>query len=209
MPRWEKSCANWPWYDSMEIGLLRHIHPKFYHYHGNPGVTQSTQTLSKQRKIGNHGNEMWLNHSLSHTTPTHQVMSSRRKSIDNKCFTEQAQRHVSKKNFLTLKDMTDRFSRNVGQELPPYAAWYPRRAEISPTCHMSKIQMVIFQRNLLILTTFFRLQIWVHTPSVQRQVCRRLVTPFRKVQRLYLKLGHFSCPHKRHPTGCDHHKTWL
>jgi basic membrane lipoprotein Med (substrate-binding protein (PBP1-ABC) superfamily) len=106
----------------METGLLRHMQSKFYHYYGNPGVTQSTQALSKQRKIGNHGNEMWFSHSLSHTTPTHQVMSSRRKSGDNKCFKEQAQRHVPKNNFVTLTDGTDRLSRNVGKELPPYAA---------------------------------------------------------------------------------------
>jgi len=42
----------------METGFLRHISPKFYHYRGNPGVTQSTQVLSKQRKIGDYGNEM-------------------------------------------------------------------------------------------------------------------------------------------------------
>jgi hypothetical protein len=49
-------------------------------------------------------------------------MSSRRKSGDNKCFKEQAQRHLSKNNFLALRDGMDRLSRNVGKELPPYAA---------------------------------------------------------------------------------------
>jgi len=33
--------------------------------------------------------------------------------------------------FLTLEDGTDRLSRNVGTELPLYAAEYPRRAHIS------------------------------------------------------------------------------
>jgi len=35
------------------------------------------------------------------------------------------------KVFLTLEDGTDRLSRNVGTELPIYAAEYPRRAHIS------------------------------------------------------------------------------
>jgi hypothetical protein len=208
MPRWEKWCANWPWYDTMETGPLRYLLLKFYYYHGNPGVTQLNQALSKQRKIGNHGKEMWLSRSLSHTKPTHQVTSSRRKSGDNKRFKEEAQRHLSKKNFLTLRDGTDRLSRNVGKELPPYAVQYLRRAEISRTRHMSKIQ-IIFQRNLLILTKLSRLQVWVPSPSVKMQVCRHFVTPFRKVQRLCLKLGHFSFPRYHLPTHSDHHKTWL
>lgn len=106
----------------METGLLRHMQSKSYHYCGNPGVTQSTQALSKQWKIGNHGNEMRLSHSPSRTTPTHQVMSSRRKAGDNKCFEEQAQRQACINDVLTLKDGTDRLSRNVDKELPPYAA---------------------------------------------------------------------------------------
>jgi len=61
----KKSCANRPCYDSMETGLLRHTQYEFYHYRGNTGVTQSTQALSKQRKIGNHGKEMWLTHSVA------------------------------------------------------------------------------------------------------------------------------------------------
>jgi hypothetical protein len=32
--------------------------------------------------------------------------------------------------FLVLEDGTDRLSRNVGTELPPYAAQYPRRAQV-------------------------------------------------------------------------------
>jgi hypothetical protein len=67
----------------------------------------------------------------------------------------------------------------------------------------------MFQRNLLILTKLSRLQIWVPTTSVKIQVYRRFVTPFRRVQRLYLKLGHFSFLRYRLPTHYDHHKTWL
>ena len=36
-----------------------------------------------------------------------------------------------------LKDMTDRLSRNVGKELPLFAAWFPRRAQIPSTSRRS------------------------------------------------------------------------
>jgi hypothetical protein len=36
-------------------------------------------------------------------------------------------------DFLTLEDGTDRLSRNVGKELPPYAAQYARTAQNSST----------------------------------------------------------------------------
>jgi hypothetical protein len=36
-------------------------------------------------------------------------------------------------DFLTLEDETDRLHRNIGKELPLYAALYPRGAQISST----------------------------------------------------------------------------
>jgi hypothetical protein len=38
---------------------------------------------------------------------------------------------VKKLDFLSLEDRTDRLSRNVGKDLPLYAAYYPRREQIS------------------------------------------------------------------------------
>jgi hypothetical protein len=40
---------------------------------------------------------------------------------------------VSSFVYLTLEDETDRLSRNVGMESPLYAAWFPRRPQISST----------------------------------------------------------------------------
>jgi len=50
-------------------------------------------------------------------------------------------------DLLTLQDGKDSLSRNVGQELPLYAAEYPRKARISNFYHITRCDSTHFLKS--------------------------------------------------------------